>query len=253
MRKNLYLILFCFLTVSSFACVCNPQTITEKYIKSDFVGIVTITKIYPNQKNSDSYKADIKINELFKGVKLKSIYVRGRSDREMGSSCDIFIPVNTKLVAYAYKNAEGLYEVGMCSGLLYLNKKQLKPNPELEILSMFKAEKIKFTDKTWYHETSNSSLELLKYKDIKLNKSYGIYEITFSSNLAIKDVKEISGFGNPVDKELIDILRNTKWSSKNSSGVKDEVSENTKFIIGFYYYGAEKGSRSFISDLYHYY
>jgi len=252
MRKNLYFILFFFLTFSSFACVCNPQTITEKYIKSDFVGIVTINKIYPNQENSDSYKADIKINELFKGLKLKSIYVRGRNDREIGSSCDIFIPVNTKLVAYAYKNEKGFYEVGMCSGLLYLNKKQVKTNPELEILKMFKAEKINFTDKTWYHEAGNSSLELLKYKGIQLSKSYGIYEITFSSNLAIKDVKEISGFGNPVDKELITILRNTKWSSKNSLGVKNEVSENAKFIIGFYYYGAERGNKSFISENYLY-
>ncbi|MCI9844888.1 hypothetical protein [Flavobacterium pectinovorum] len=250
--RNLYSILFCFLTFSSFACVCNPQTITEKYIQSDFVGIVTITKIYPNQKNSDSYRADIKINELFKGVKLKSIYVRGRSDRDLGSSCDIFIPANTKLVAYAYKNDKGFYEVGMCSGLLYLNKKQVKPNPELEILNKFKSEKINFTDKTLYHETSNSSLELLKYKGIQLNKSYGIYEITFASNLEIKEVKEISGFGNPVDEELIAVLMNTKWSSKSSSGVKNEVSENTKFIIGFYYYEAEKENGNFISEFYHY-
>ncbi|WP_163410863.1 hypothetical protein [Flavobacterium ajazii] len=252
MRKNLLSLLFCFLAISSFACVCEPQTITEKYIKSDFVAIVTVTKIYLNKKNSDSYKADIKISELFKGVKLNSIYVLGRSDGGIGSSCDIFIPVNTKLVAYAYKNKEGLYEVGMCSGLLYLNKKQLKPNPELEILNMFKAEKINFTDKTWYHETSNSSLELLKYKGIQLNKGYGIYEITFSSNLSIKEVKAISGFGNPVDEELIAVLRNTKWSSKSSLGLKNEVSDNTKFIIGFYYYEAEKDNKSFISEFYHY-
>jgi len=252
MKKNLLSLLLSFLTFSSFACVCNPQTITEKYIQSDFVGIVTITKIYPNENNSDSYKADIKINEFFKGVKLKSIYVRGRSDGAMGSSCDIFIPVNTKLVAYAYKNREGFYEVGMCSGLLYLNKKQVKPNPELDILKIFKSEKINFTDKTWYHEISNSSLELEKYKGIELNKSYGIYEITFASNLGIKEVKEISGFGSSIDKELITILSNTKWSSRNSLGVKNEVNDNTKFIIGFYYYKSEKGSRSFISDLYHY-
>ncbi|KQW99305.1 hypothetical protein [Flavobacterium sp. Root420] len=252
MKKNLLSFLIFFLTFSSFACVCASQNITEKYIESDFVANITIIKIYPNDKNSYRYKADIKINELFKGVKLKSIYVNGRSDGGMGTSCDIFIPVNTKLIAYAHKNQEGFYEVGMCSGLFYLNKKGVKPNPELDILKTFKLERINFTDKTKYREISNSSLELEKYKGIQLKKSYGIYEITFASNLEIKEVKEISGFDNPIDEELVAILKNTKWSSNSQLQVKNQVVDNTKFVIGFYYYKAEKGNKSFISSFYLY-
>ena len=250
--KNLFVFLLCFLSIGSFACVCGDQTITEKYIKSDFVAVVTITKIYPNEKNSNFYRADIKINELYKGEILKSIYVYGRSNRyEIGTSCDIFIPVNTKFVAYADKNDLGFYSVGMCSGLLYLNKNRIKyQENELAILNTFKSKKINFTDKTNYQEISNSNIELEKYKGIQLDKSYGIYEITFSSDLAIKKVEEISGFGNPIDDELIEILSRTKWSIRNRLGIKNEVEDDTKFLFGYYYYEAEKGNKSFISIYY---
>lgn len=247
--KNLFVVWFCLLSLSSFACVCGIQTFTEKYIKSDFVAIVTITKIYPNEKNSNFYRADIKINELYKGENLKSIYVYGRSNRyEIGTSCDIFIPINTKFVAYADKSDFGFYSVGMCSGLLYLNKNRIKyQENELALLNTFKSKKINFTDKKNYHEISNSSLELEKYKGIQLAKSFGIYEITFTSDLAIEKVEKISGFDNPVDDELIEILSRTKWSIRNSLAVNSQVQDNKKFLIGLYYYQAEKDDKSFIS------
>lgn len=247
--KNIFVLFFCFLSIGSFACVCGEQTITEKYIKSDFVAIVTITKIYPNEKNSNFYRADIKINELYKGEYLKSIFVYGRSNKyEIGTSCDIFIPVNTKFVAYADKNDKGFYSVGMCSGLLYLNKNRIKyQENELSILNTFRSKKINFTDKTNYYEISNSSIELEKYKGIQLEKRYALFEITLAPDLAIKKVELISGFGNPIDNELVEILSRSKWSIRNRLGVKSEVQHDSKFLIGFYYYEAEKGDKSFVS------
>jgi hypothetical protein len=247
--KNLFAVVVCFLSMSSFACVCGTRTMTEKYIESDFVAIVTITKIYPNERNSNFYRADIKIDELYKGEKLKSIYVYGRSNRyEIGTSCDIYIPVNTKFVAYADKNDLGFYNVGMCSGLLYLNKTRIKfQENELAILKTLKSKTINFTDKTNYREISNSSLELQKYKGVKLEKRYAIFEIIFETDLVIKKVEIISGFGNPVDNELVEILSRTKWSIRNRLGVKSEAQEESKFLIALYYYEAEKGDKSFIS------
>jgi len=247
--KNLFALLLFFLSFNSFGCVCDDRTMTDKYIKSDFVAIVTVTKIYPNEENSNYYKADIKIEELYKGEKLKSIYVYGRSNRyEIGTSCDIYIPVNTKFVAYADKNDLGFHSVGMCSGLLYLNKTRIKfQENELAILNTLKSKKINFTDKTNYRETSNSSLELEKYKGVKLEKRYAIFEITFEPDLVIKKVEIISGFGNPIDNELIEILSRTKWSIRNRLGVKSESQNESKFLIGLYYYEVEKGEKSFLT------
>lgn len=152
MKKILQISIFLF-SIGVFAYDCDPPKITEKYTQSDFVANVTIIKIYPNQKNEQGYRADIKINELFKGDRLKSVYVYGRSDNGFGTSCDIYIPENTNLIAYASKNKDGNFGIGMCSGLLYLNKRNLKRQKrELDILKMLKSKNIDFTDKINYVE-----------------------------------------------------------------------------------------------------
>ena len=249
MKKILQITIFLF-SIGVFACDCDPPKITEKYTQSDFVANVTIIKIYPNQKNEHGYRADIKINELYKGDRLKSIYVYGRSDNGIGTSCDIYIPENTNLIAYASKNEDGNYGIGMCSGLLYLNKtNQKRQKRELNILKTFKSKSIDFTDKISYREKAKLHKELEQFKGIELDKNYGIYEITFASDLSIKNVIQISGFQNPIDKKLIEILKKTEWTSFDK-GVKDKVPDNSKLLIGIYYYPKEKENPSFLSQYY---
>ena len=261
MKNILYIIIFLF-SIGALSCECNPITITEKYIESEFVANVTITKIYPNKINEKGYKADIKINDLFKGDRLKSIYVYGRSDNGIGGSCDIYIPINTKLIAYARVNKEGHYGVGMCSGLMYIDysnlyrKKTLKSTRELErqkreidILNTFKEKEIVFTSKIIYREKATLYKNLEQFKGLNLDKNYAIYEVSFSSDLKLKTIKEISGFGNSIDKKLIEILEKTEWSSYDN-GIKDKVPDNSKLLIGIYFYGKEKGNPSFLSQLY---
>lgn len=249
MKKILQITIFLF-SIGVFACDCDEPKITEKFIESEFVANITILKIYPNQKNEQGYKADIKINELYKGEQLKSIYVYGRSDNGIGSSCDIYIPTNTKLVAYARKNKDGNFGIGMCSGLLYLNKSnQKRQKREFEILKAFKENNINSTDKITYREKSKLREDLEQFKGIELDKNFGIYEITFASDLTIKSVTEISGFKNPIDQKLIEIIEKSEWSS-NDEGTNDKVPENSKLIIGIYFYPEEKGNPSFLSKYY---
>ena len=224
-----------------------PPNLTQKYVQSDFVANITIIKIYPNKKNEHGYKADIKINELFKGEKLSSIYVYGRSDNGIGTSCDIFIPSGTKLIAYASKNTQGNFGIGMCSGLLYFkNKNSKRNNREIEILKLFKERGITFTDKINYREKATLNKELKQFKGIEVKNTFGIYAITFDSNLNIKYVSEISGFGTTIDKKLMEILKKTEWNSFNK-GIQNKVPENSKLLIGIYYYPREKGNQSFLT------
>ncbi|EIJ39740.1 hypothetical protein JoomaDRAFT_2775 [Galbibacter orientalis DSM 19592] len=249
MKKILQITIFLF-SIGVFACDCDPPKITEKYTQSDFVANVTIIKIYPNQKNKQSYRVDIKINELYKGDRLKSIYVYGRSDNGIGTSCDIYIPENTSLIAYASKNKEEHYGIGMCSGLLYLNKtNQKRQKRELDILKTFKSKNINFTDKISYREKAGLHEELEQFIGIDLERNYGIYEITFASDLRIKNVIEISGYQNPIDKKLIEIIKKTEWTSFDN-GVEDKVPDNSKLLIGIYFYPKEKENPSFLSQYY---
>lgn len=158
----------------------------------------------------------------------------------MGSSCSIFIPKNTELIIYAQKNNNGKYTIGMCSGLLYLKKNNLqKQVRELDILQMFKSKGIKFTDKIIYREKGTLSKNLEEFKGIKLDENYGIYEITFDSNLKIKNVTEISEFENPIDTKLIDIIFTTEWNS-NDGNLKNSIPDNSKLLIEIYFYKSKK-------------
>ena len=261
MRNILQILIFLFST-KVFACDCDSPTITEKYIQSDFVANITITKIYPNKKGEYVYKADIKINELYKGEKLKSIYVAGVSDGGFGTSCSIFIPENTKLIAYSQKGADGNFSLGMCSGLMYLDysnmyrKKTRKTTKELEkqqrelnILSVFKKNNIDFTDKIIYQEETTLSEKLEQFKGIDLEKKFGIYQITFSSDLSIKKVETINGFNDDLDDILKGIIKTSKWNSFDE-GIQNKVPENSKLLIGIYYYNSDKDYPSFISQFY---
>ena len=88
------------------ACDCSHRNLTDKYMQSDFVATIKITRVYQNAGEEEIYKADIQITELFKGDSPTSVYVYGRSDGTLGSSCAIYIPENTELVAYARKDAQ---------------------------------------------------------------------------------------------------------------------------------------------------
>jgi hypothetical protein len=249
MKRIIQIIVLLF-SVTMFGCICDPPKITEKYIQSDFIAKVKIVKNYKNENSKELYKADIIISELFKGERLKSIFVRGRSDRNIGSSCSIFIPENTELIIYASKDKDGKYKIGMCSGLLYLSKSRSKSqNRELEILRTFKEKKIVFTDKINYREKSNFDSDLQQFRGIELNKAYGLYEIVFSDDLTIKTVSEISGFGNEVDQKLIEIIKKSEWSSFNN-GIKDKIPDNSKLIFGIYFYPKQKNDLSFLSQFY---
>lgn len=247
MKKIIQTFLFLF-SITTFACSCKEPNITEKYIESDLVAKVKIIKNYKNVDSREIYKADIIINELYKGQSLKSIYISGRSDGNMGSSCSLFIPENTELIIYASKDKEGKYIIGMCSGLFYLNKGEIKKqNRELEILNILKTKNISYTNRINNADQETLYKILKQFKDIELNKEYGIYEVIFNSDLKTTNIQQISGFGNTIDTELIQILANIKWTSLYN-GINSNGSQNNKLLIGIYYYKSEKGYSSFLSS-----
>ena len=265
MKKILQILIILF-SSGIFACVCDTPSITEKYSRSDFVAKAKIIKNYKNDSEIELYRADIVITELYKGDSLKSIYVRGVVEDDIyevvGSSCAISIPEDTELIIYAEKNRDGKYTIGMCSGLMYLDysahyrKKTLKNEYELkkqkreiDILNTFKEKGIHYTSKIIYREKPTLHKNLEQFKGIELKKTYGIYEITFEADLTIINVSEISGFGNPIDQKLIEIIKKTEWTSYNKE-IKDKVPDNSKLLIGIYYYDDEKDYSSFLSQSY---
>ncbi|AZJ31751.1 hypothetical protein SAMN05444344_2499 [Tenacibaculum mesophilum] len=231
-----------------YPCDCGIETIVNKFAHSSFVAKGKIIKNYKNLKGENVYKADIKIDKLYKGEKIESIFVYGRSDEKMGTSCDIFIPEETELIFYAHKDKSGRLIIGMCSGLLYLNKESSREKEkeirELKILkSLSKLNDRDINKVKLYSSEIGDLLDDLKGYDSK--KKYGIYKLIFSKKLRLKRIKVVDGFTDKnVDKKIKRILKNVKWEPlRYRDSIK--LKNNYIYFLDIYHYSREKNNKSF--------
>jgi len=250
--KNLLLLFFLLCYNATFACHCRHKKFAEKYTQSDFVAIAKIVKVYKNEGAEMFYKADISISALYKGNRTSSIYIWGSSDGNSRSSCDIFFPEGTELIIYANRRSKTDYIFGSCSGYVNLTTKYNSKKREIDMLDSLKKLHINYTSKIRLG-TGSFSGALEQFKGIKLDRTYGLYEITFSSELSVKSVRQIIGFGDEIDNKLIQMLEKSGWVSSlhDSSAyevIKNHIPDNSKHLVGFYFYPAEKGYQSFVSE-----
>ncbi|MBA6155004.1 hypothetical protein H3Z83_00500 [Tenacibaculum sp. S7007] len=246
--KNFLFCLSILLSNSIYSCDCGVETVVNKFAHSTFVAKGKIIKNYNNLKGENIYKADIEIKDLYKGSKVKSVFVYGRSDNKIGTSCDIFIPEGTELILYAHKDKFNRLIIGMCSGLLYLNRKTYyskeKKTRELKMLKSLSKLKEKDINKVkLYSSELSDSLATLKGVDSK--KKYGVYKLKFSKKLKLKDIKTVDGFTEKsIDKRVKRILTNTTWELlKDRDSVKLE--SNYNYFIDIYHYPKDKKNKSF--------
>ena len=116
MKKSLFAVFIWFYHSFSFACSCHTVSQVECFMYSDFVAKVQITKVYPNAtRQSETFKIDIEILDLFKGQKVKSIIVYGSSDSLYRSSCDMSVSKNSTWMIYARKDTSKVYLLHSCS------------------------------------------------------------------------------------------------------------------------------------------
>jgi len=246
MKNNYILILLLLSSITGFACSYSTLPLNQKFMRSDFVANVTVTKIHTNENNDRYYKADIEISDLFKGKKLTSIYVDGNNGRDFVTSCDIFFKEGDKLIVYAGKISEGKYGIMMWSGYLHLNRPEITDNTqkyhqkEINVLRALKSKKVDFVNANKFaikfSMTKDLGTFLRGQRGIKLNKDFAIYEVTFKENLKVKCVRKLIGFDHKIDRKIKKFLRKSEWSGGNNKedGV-NKVSNTSKHIVIIHY------------------
>lgn len=246
--KTFLFIVLTLLAQNGFSCTCMEPNFTEKYFQSDFVASVKIVKNYKNVGEQIFYKSEIVIQKLYKGDSLSTLFVEGNSDGRRRTSCDIFIPENTELIVYVVKTGENRYKIGSCSGLLYLTAKPKNAEKrELEMLDLFKAKTINFTDRGHYFIRQDSLQTFLeKFQGIQLNKSYAVYELLFAPDMSVKQIHAISGFNDPVDEKIMAFFKLRQWKCYSYGTQRSKVDDNTRFLIGIYFYKEEGPHKSFL-------
>lgn len=250
-KQTFFFLTFCFFT-KAFSCDCEFQKFHESYIQSDFIAKIKILKIYKNIDNSDLYKADILIEDLYKGEKINSIYIYGNNGRKLETSCDIRLLENEELIIYSKKNKKGQYVVGMCSRTLYLeritnNEIQIERHQkEIKILKELKSKKVNFTHQIKYRLPINERLQSLmnhlnQNEKIRSDNDFAIYELTFNDSLKVKCVRKVQRLGNNLDSKIKKYLKSKTWS--NTYKGKSNVNKNNdKYLVIVYYHKTEKGN-----------
>lgn len=237
-------------TLQGFACMCIPTTLNSKYIGADFVARIKIIKNHPNKGEEEIYKSDIEVLELFKGKPTTSLLMQGSSDGKKRSTCDLLFKENSEVLVYAGKNKKRVYQLYQCSDPVTKEGYELKIfERELAALRVLKEQSINYTHNSHYGTDIDQLLG--NYRGIVLDKSFAIYEITFTENTQVDSIRIISGFSDSFDKPFIESLKKARWVRGNESDnvhlTQKNYPHNTIFIVLFYY-ESDKEYPSFIGE-----
>jgi hypothetical protein len=240
------------------ACKCSFTNALENFMWADFVATVEITQGYIESEESltfniDEYWIKTKPIEVLKGIVPDSLKVTG------GGMCVLGLKTSTEWIIYAVVNQEGILEVSYCSGSKQLdiyehfsgpisenvkNSYKLAIEKEINQLQILKRNNIKYTHP--YLSVTSYELwdQLEAYKGISLADEFAIFEIEFTENLIVKDVKVIDGFDSKLDTELRKLISESIFVEAGS--VKAQK-DNFRWLIGIYYYPKEDDNSSFLS------
>jgi hypothetical protein len=256
--KKIYLsiaVLFMLHSVS-FACRCSLLSIADKYMRSDFIAKVKVAKVYPNAtKESETYRIDIVILDIYKGEKVNWIEVYGSNGGTgLINSCGTNVGENTIWYFYARKTKSSVYAMPYCSGsepypsrpslydslahpkaYQFLLDLRNKDHVRLQMLQKNKLDTIKFNHH-FYNVETTLQLFLDKYRGAPIKGDFAVYLVTFHSDYRVKKVKIISGFKEKIDKDLVRFIKNTTSFRTRSKTVE----QDTKLLINVYSYNDDK-------------
>ncbi|MEP0710922.1 hypothetical protein [Algoriphagus sp.] len=244
--KILLTLLILILGNQALACTCSFSNPSDRFVSADFVGRIRIVKIHPNEANDKSYKADVEIIEHFKGNKIKSIYIAGRSDGELGSSCDVYFPVGSDLLVFAKSDSNGRISFGMCSFPIEFENNLDQNLRDLETVRVLSKYDSVFTA-DYDTVISPNFFEFLESKrGIQLKEQYALFEVVLDDRVSPSEVNLIKGFADEIDSEIIDELLKSTWKIRFHR--KESFIEGPlKVIVSVYFYPAEGEDKSLVS------
>jgi hypothetical protein len=242
--KNYLVFLGLFLPLISLACTCFNQTLNEDYNDADFIAKVKVLKKYNNEPNSEFYKVDIEIENLYKGNSVESIYIYGLKENGQDSACHVVVDENERLVVYGKMNTKGLYSINMCPRILRLDNSspltQKRHEIQMDILTILKGKNYgNFINSNHSEETLMFFREV---GEIKLKENFAIYELTFDNELDVKCVKNIKKFKHPINKKIKKFLKEKKWYLKRNVDESLLKKKNKYFIVVYHNKKDDDGS-----------
>ncbi|WFB69676.1 hypothetical protein [Chryseobacterium sp. WX] len=214
--KKLSLLLFLLLSIIKVsACKCVYETLAYNYQNSEFVGIIRILKVYDENTEQRSYKADIEIEKVYKGAKtFKTMNVRGLIGNSYSGACEIDVLPNERYLIFLnqYNNT---YSISSCTPKSKLENKPTK-DEKLWLKNLEKAFTylnnntfrfigLQFTRCYDEFQTEYKS-DLSKISGFKPKQPFAIYKVKIDDTSKIQEITPVTTFGSK-DSMIENILK----------------------------------------------
>jgi len=206
--KKLSLLLFLLLSIIKVsACKCVVETLAQNYLSSDFVGIIKILKVYDQNTEQRTYKADIEFEKVYKGkTTFKTMNVRGLIGNSYSGACEIDVQPNERYLIFL--KSDSTYTISSCTPKSKLGNKPTKAEKsELKNLgkafmyldnNKFRFMGLQFT--SCYDETQTEHVsDLSKISRFKPKQPFAIYKVKIDDRSKIQEITPVTTFGSKDD------------------------------------------------------
>lgn len=235
--KTLFSVLFIVISfIEISACKCIRSPLAEEYLEADMAGIVKIIKVYDENYEQRTYKADIEFETIYKGEKFKTLVVSGLIGKSYPGACEINIEPDEKFLLLL-KKYNGSYMLNSCSPRHRLSENEKGTLKTLsETFAYLDNNKYKFTGLefiTCFDDLQNSDKP--KFSDIENflpKQPFAIYKVKINDSFKIEEILPITEFGSN-DKLIEAIL---KQNMEVDTPLFSESSSRKEFLILLLYF-----------------
>lgn len=213
--KKLTLLLFLLLSIIKVsACKCVYETLPQNYQSANFVGVIKILKVYDENTEQRTYKADIEIEKMYKGTIFKTINVRGLIGNSYSGACEVDVLPNERYLIFLNKY-DNISSISSCTPKSKLGNRPTKAEKlwlknQEKVFTYLDNNKFRFMGLQFtrcYDENQTEyKSDLSKISGFKPKQSFAIYKVKINERSRIQEITPVITFGSK-DSTIENILK----------------------------------------------
>ncbi|MBE4947702.1 hypothetical protein [Chryseobacterium culicis] len=222
MKKLPLLLFLLFSIIQVSACKCVYETLPQNYQSADFAGIIRILKVYDENIEQRTYKADIEIEKMYKRTIFKTINVRGLIGNSYSGACEVNVLPNERYLIFLnrYDNTSS---ISSCTPKSKLENKPTKAEKlwlknQEKVFTYLDNHKFSFIQfARCYDETqTGNKSDLSKISGFKPKQPFAIYKVKINEMSKIQEITPVTTFGSK-DSIIENILKTNMIVSATTS------------------------------------
>lgn len=251
MKKLFFVVCLLILPLYSvFACSCANVDINNRYLISDFIGVVEIEGLFDNEENKRFYTANLREIETFKGTPPAQIKIGGTVKESYSSQCEVPVRKGEQWLIYIDDRSNTPFILGQCDGPIRLldekgnrGHRYKTAKHYMEQLRFFREHAPDIHSKEIISTDRVKLFEFLKsYEGRSFEQSRAHYLIHFNTDLQVTQIKVLDGFSETTDDQIINFLsKEAEWyAGYFTANNKTTIESDTQYIFTLYHSSKDK-------------